>query len=155
MVNLSLNELKLTAKFRVIKDYESMSEDKLLSALNASESLKESENNSDETKPKIIFFKSKIEEISKKFNELRHEFSKSKINKIRRNLYEIENKKNNSSPKIKKIEKNLHELEKNLNELEKNLSKRKTYFDHDFDTEYKGIRDVKDLFDLSIDEDYY
>ena len=146
MVNLSLNELKLTAKFRVIKDYESMSEDKLLSALNASESLKESENNFDETKPKIIFFKSKIEEIT---------FSKSKINKIRRNLYEIENKKNISSPKIKKIEKNVHELEKNLNELEKNLSKRKTYFDHDFDTEYKGIRDVKDLFDLSIDEDYY
>ena len=38
--------------------------------------------------------------------------------------------------------------------LEENLSKTKKYYDYD-DTEYKGIRDVKDLFDLSIDEDYY
>ena len=30
----------------------------------------------------------------------------------------------------------------------------KKYYNYD-DTVYKGIRDVKDLFDLSIDEDYY
>ena len=30
----------------------------------------------------------------------------------------------------------------------------KKYYDYD-DTEYKRIRDVKDLFDLSIDEDYF
>ena len=35
-----------------------------------------------------------------------------------------------------------------------NLSKSKKYFDYD-DVEYKGIRDVKDLFDLPIDEDCY
>ena len=29
----------------------------------------------------------------------------------------------------------------------------KKYYDYD-GTEYKGIRDVKNLFDLSIDEDY-
>ena len=40
MVNLSLNELKLIAKIRGIKGYESMSEDKLLSALNKSEPVK-------------------------------------------------------------------------------------------------------------------
>ena len=40
MVNLSLNELRLTAKNRGIKGYESMSEDKLLSALNVSELIK-------------------------------------------------------------------------------------------------------------------
>ena len=28
------------------------------------------------------------------------------------------------------------------------------YYDHD-DTEYKGIRDVRNLLDLSTDEDYY
>ena len=48
-----------------------------------------------------------------------HKFSKSKVNKIRRNLYEIENRKNLSAVKIKKIE-------KNINELEKNLSKKKS-----------------------------
>ena len=46
------------------------------------------------------------------------------------------------------------EIERNLTELEENLFKTKKYCDYD-DTEYKGIRDVKDLFDLSIDEDYY
>ena len=69
------------------------------------------------------------------------------IRRIRRNLYEIENAKNLSASKIKEIEKNL------LN-IEQNLSKSKKYYDYD-DTEYEGIRDVKDLFDLSIDEDCY
>ena len=40
MLNLSLNELKLIAKSRGIKDYKSMSEYRPLSALNASESVK-------------------------------------------------------------------------------------------------------------------
>ena len=40
MVNLSLNELRLIAKIRGINGYESMSEDKLLSALNVSELIK-------------------------------------------------------------------------------------------------------------------
>ena len=40
MVKPSLNKLKIIAKIRDIKGYESMSEDKLLSALNASESVK-------------------------------------------------------------------------------------------------------------------
>ena len=38
--------------------------------------------------------------------------------------------------------------------MEENLFKTEKYYDYD-DTEYKGIRDVKALFDLSIDEDYY
>ena len=74
-------------------------------------------------------------------------FSKSKINGIRKKLYNIENEKNLFESKIKRIE-------RNLTELEENLSKAKKYYDYD-DIEYNGIRDVKDLFDLSIDEDYY
>ena len=45
-------------------------------------------------------------------------------------------------------------MNKNLLRLEKSLSKLKKYYDYD-DIEYRGIRDVKLLFDLSIDEDYY
>ena len=105
---------KLLGKKRGIKGYESMSEDTLLSALISSKPVKESDKNFDGTKPKIKFSKSRIEEITKKFNESRHNFSKSKINKIRRNLYEIGNKKNLSTPKIKEIEKDLIELEENL-----------------------------------------
>ena len=108
--------------------------------------MKESEKNSEDTKPKMIFSKLRIEKTRKKLNESRYKFSKSKINEIRRNLYEIENEKNLFVPKIKKIE-------RNLTELEENLSKIKTYYNYD-DIEYKGIRNVKDLFDLSIDEDY-
>ena len=69
------------------------------------------------------------------------------MNEIRRNLYEIGNKKNLFTPKM-------NEIEHNLLELEENLFKSKKYYDYD-DTEYKGIRDVKNLIDLSIDEDYY
>ena len=76
---------------------------------------------------------------------MRYKFSKLKIKEI--NLYEIENEKNLSESKIK-------EIEKNLTELEENLSKTKKYYDYD-DSEYRGIRNIRDLFDLSIDEDYY
>ena len=46
----------------------------------------------------------------------------------------------------------MEEIEKNLDELERNLSKTKKYYDYD-DAEYRGIKDIKDLFDLSIGED--
>ena len=142
MRNLSRKELNVIAKMRGIKGYKSMSEYKLLSAIKASESLKESE------KPKTNFSKARIEKIRNKFNESRHKLSKSKINEIRRNLEnEIENEKNLFASKIK-------EIERNITELEENISKTKKYYDYD-DTEYKAIRDLKDLFDLLIEKDYY
>ena len=58
----------------------------------------------------------------------------------------MKNKKNLSESKIKKIAKNLLKL--------KSLSMLKKYYDHD-DAEYKGIRDVGNSFNKSIDEDYY
>ena len=48
----------------------------------------------------------------------------------------------------------MDKIEKNLEELERSLSKAKKYYDYD-DGEYRGIKDVKDLFDLQTDEDYY
>ena len=64
-----------------------------------------------------------------------------------RNLYEIKNRRGLFALRMK-------EMEKNLDELEKVISKTKKYYDYD-DAEYRGIKGVKDLFDLSIDEDYY
>ena len=141
MLNLSPKESKAIAKIRGIKGYKSMSEDELLSALTSSKPLGKGE------KPKTNFSKARIGNIRTEFNESRNKFSKSKINEIRKNLYEIENEKNLFASKIK-------EIERDLTELEENLSKTKKYYDYD-DTEYKGIRDVKDLFDLLINEDYY
>ena len=98
-------------------------------------------------KPKISFSKARIEEIREEFNESRHKFFKLKIKEIRENLYKIEKGTNLSESEIK-------EIEKNLTELEENLLKSKEYYEYD-DSEYKGIKNVRDLFDLSIDEDYY
>ena len=94
-----------------------------------------------------IFPKQEYKRSEKNLMNQDTNFSKSKINGIRKNLYNIENEKNLFELKIKRIE-------RNLTELEENLSKAKKYHDYD-DIEYNGIRDVKDLFDLSIDEDYY
>ena len=47
-------------KKRNIRGYKSMSEDRLVSALKESESLKESEKSFDETKPKTNFSKARI-----------------------------------------------------------------------------------------------
>ena len=46
------------------------------------------------------------------------------------------------------------EIEENLLELEEILFKLIKYYDYD-DIEYKGIREVQNLFNLSNDEDYY
>ena len=136
MINLWLNELKLIARSTRNKDYQGMSKDWLLSVLNESESAKSEKN----------FDNARIKEIKEKFNDLRDIFAKPKIREIRKILYEIENKNNLSTQKIKEIEKNLYELEKNLSKLKK-------YYDYD-DIEYKGIRDIRNLLDPPIDVDY-
>ena len=55
MVNLSLNELKLIAKSRSIKDYKNKSEEDLIKILS-------------EPKPKISLSKKKIKEIKTSFS---------------------------------------------------------------------------------------
>ena len=92
MLILSLNELKLIARRRGINDYKSMSKRRLLSALNKSETVNVSEKN---------FDNARIKKIRKGFNESRGRF-KPKIKEIRKNLCEIENKKNLSKIKNKR-----------------------------------------------------
>ena len=132
-----LNEIKQIAKMRRIKNYKNMSKERLLSALNKSESAMSGNN----------FDNARIKKIREDLNKLRDRFLKPKIKEIIRNVYEIENKKNLSKSKIKEIEQNLIELEESLFKLSK-------YYDYD-DIKYKGIRDVENLFNRSTDEDYY
>ena len=68
---------KLPAIKRGIKDYETMSNDKRLSALKASENKN----------------KTRLEEIKEEIKELQHTFSRQEIKEIKKNLYETENKK--------------------------------------------------------------
>ena len=134
MPNLSLNELKQIAKMRCVKNYKNMSRERLLSALDESE---RSVNN---------FNNARIKKIREDLNKLRDRFLKSKIKEVRRNLYEIENKKNLFKSKIK-------EIEQNLVELEESLFKLNMYYDYDND-KYYGIRDIENLFG-EFDEDHY
>ena len=122
--------MKLIARSRHIKGYKSMPKERLLSALNESN-----------------LHNVRIKQIREEFNKLRDRYLNPKIKEIRRNLYEIENKKNLSKLKMKEIEKNHFELEESLFKLNR-------YYDYD-DIEYKGIGDVGNLFNQSIDEDYY
>ena len=131
-LNLSLIELKAIAKIRDILGYESMSKDKLLSALKTSESEKN-------------FDKERTEKIREELKKLAHKFSKSKIKETRKSLSEIENKKDLFASREKEIKENLLELEEKLSRLKK-------YYDKD---ECKGTKSIRNLFDLPIDEDYY
>ena len=107
ILNLSLDELKQIAQMRRINGYKSISKERLLSAL---DELSGSVNN---------FNNARIKKIREDFNKLRDRFLKPKIKEIRRNLYEIENKKNLSKSKIKEIEQNLIESEESLFKLSK------------------------------------
>ena len=76
MTNLSLDELRLIAQNRNIRDCENKSEKDLIKALS-------------KPKPKIRINKNKLEEIRKNFNELRHTFSKKEVDKYRKAFYDI------------------------------------------------------------------
>ena len=124
MINLSLNELKLIAKSRSVKDYDNKFEDDLIKIFS-------------KPKPKLNFTKRKIKEIKKDFSELRYWFSKSKLYEFRKSLYNIKNLKNLFASEIKDT---WNLLELNLLKLEKSFSSLKKYYDYD-GTECRGIRD--------------
>ena len=139
MPNLTLNELKQMAKMRCIKGYKNMSEKRLLSTLDESESAK-SFDNEGLIETRKDFDNERLNKIRKYFNKLRHRFSKPEIKEIRKNLHEIERKMNLSESKTKKIQNNLSELEKILSRFRKNGT-----LDYE-DVEYRGIRDLEYLF---------
>ena len=69
------------------------------------------------------------------------------MKEIKRRLYIVENKKGSLNSK-KKSRKYLNELDEKIHKLDR------YYCDYD-DFEYKGIKNIEDLFRLSISEDYY
>ena len=73
--------------------------------------------------------------IREQLRELAYKLSKSELKEIKKNLYKIENKKG-----LEKLDEKIHKLDK-------------YYYDDDF--EFRGIRNVEDLFKLSISKDYY
>ena len=119
--------IELLAKKRNIKNYKSKSSDRLYNIFK-----KQSKN------------KKRIDDIREELKNPKYNILKGESKDIKRNLYNIEKQRKNS---FKKTSKYLHELDKRIFRLDK-------YHDYD-DFEYKGIKDIENLFKISIDKDYY
>ena len=101
MINLLLDEVRLIAENRNIRDYENKFEKDLIKALS-------------EPKPKIRITKKKLEEIRNDFYISRHKFSKKEIVKYRKAFHDIKNYRYLSASDIKEAGKNLTKLKKSL-----------------------------------------
>ena len=119
--------IELLAKKRNIKNYKSKSSDRLYNIFK-----KQSKN------------KKRIDNIREELKNLKYNISKSESKHIKRNLYNIEKQRKIS---LKKTSKYLDELDERITRLDK-------YHDYD-DFEYKGLKDIENLFKISIDKDYY
>ena len=88
--------------------------------------------------------KERIDNIREDLKDLSYKLSKDELQKIRENLYNIEKTKQFNSKRTNKY----------LNKLDEKILKVEKYHHHD-DYEYRGIKNVHDLFKLSIDKDYF
>ena len=133
MINLLLDELRLIAQNRNIRDYKNKSERDLIKALT-------------EPKPKIRINKKKLEGIRKDFYELRHKFSKKEVGKYRKAFYDIKNYRHISSSEIE-------ETRKNIFKLRKSLSFKKFHGDID-SIDHDDLDNYDDNYDLADDDEY-
>ena len=146
-LDLSLEESRDIIEFlerkRGVNNYKHKSNNELLSALKESEKHEKSKNN----QPQKVKSKNKerIDVIREELKELSYKLSKGELKEIKKNLYKIENKK--GLLELKKPRKYVDELNEKIHKLDK-------YYYYD-DFEFRGIRNVEDLFKLSISEDYY
>ena len=118
--------IELLAKKRNSKNYKSKSSDRLYNIFK-----KQSKN------------KKRIDDIREESKNQKY-ILKSESKDIKRNLYDIEKQRKIS---LKKTSKYLDELDERILRLDK-------YHDYD-DYEYKGIKDIENLYKISIDKDYY
>ena len=88
--------------------------------------------------------KERIDNIREDLKDFSYTLSKSELKEIKTNLYNIEKRKKIAQKKPNKY----------LDELDKKILKLEKYHDYD-NHEYKGIKDIKDLFKPSIDKDYH
>ena len=74
---------------------------------------------------------------------MRYKLSRSELKEIKKNLYNIEKRKQFNSKRTNKY----------LDELDKKILKLDGYPQDYDDSEYIGIKDLRDLFKLSINKD--
>ena len=142
--NLSEEESRYLAKSlaekRNVSNYEQMTDQNLINILE-----NKTEKQKNNPKQQIISKnKERIEIIRSELKELGYKLLRDEFKEIKRSLYRVENKR---FIRIKKPTKYLDELDEKIRKLDK-------YY-HDDDFEFRGIRNILDLFKSSIDEDYY
>ena len=116
MINLSFDELRLTAQIRNISDYKNKSKEDLIKALSEPKQKPDTKPKPKPETPKIEgkVNKKRLEKIRKDFDELRHKFSKKEIDRYRKAFYVAKNKKYLSKSEIKKTNKSFNKLKKSL-----------------------------------------
>ena len=137
-LDLSLEEerdiIELIARKRIIKNYKRKSTNELL------QTIKENKSNQKQSKNK-----KRIDIIREFLIDLSYKLSRSELKEIKKNLYNIEKRKQFNSKRTNKY----------VDELDKNILKLDRYSQDYDDYECKGVKDVRDLFKLSVNKDYY
>ena len=148
--NKSLDDLKKTARLRKIKNYGNLSKEDLIYTLLRSEKNYLEDNYmkyiNNDTDDKI---KTKINNIRLTLPTLGNIVPKKYKNILRKDLYEIENKKNLTKAQRERIYNNLIKLANILDKKEEHK-----YSDYD-DMDNFGLRDIENLFHNIDDSDYY
>ena len=135
------NELERIAKIR-IKNYEEMTKlELIISLLKSKQSIAELLNNN--------LYDNKISDIRRILNRLRDILPRKYRKEIKDKLYEIEHQENLSETEKDENDEYLRKLVRILNGKEKHSPNDRDDFD------YYGIRDIENLFNKVIEEEYY
>ena len=111
--------------------------------------MKHFNNNTDDDDTYDGKIRGKISYIRMILSRLGNTVTNNDRNRIKRELYEIEKKKNLSG-------KEKEEIYDNLVKIVKTLDKKETYQYHDHDDlDYYGIKDIENIFDNDDDDNYY
>ena len=149
LLDKSIDELKEIVRLRRIRNYDNLTKEDLIF------SLLKSESNPAESNYTRYFNNSTNDEIKSKINDIKLVLSrlgnivtKNDRRKIKKDLYKIEQKRNLSDNKKKKIYYDLIKLANTLNKKEE-----QKHSDLD-DLDYFGIRDIENLF-INNGDNYY
>ena len=163
MKGKSIDELKEIAKLRRIKNMGKLKKEGLITSILKSENsnaehdhmkyfnintnVDNNNNTNDDDDTYDGKIRDKISDIRMILSRLENIITINDRKKIKKELYEIESKKNLSDKEKEKIYDDLVELVRALNKKEK-------YKYHD-DLDYHGIRDIENLLDNVNDNNYY
>ena len=149
LLDKSIDELKEIVRLRRIRNYDNLTKEDLIF------SLLKSESNPAESNYTRYFNNSTNDEIKSKINDIKLVLSrlgnivtKNDRQKIKKDLYKIEQKRNLSDNKKKKIYYDLIKLANTINKKEE-----QKHSDLD-DLDYFGIRDIENLF-INNGDNYY